>query len=62
MRLTPCWAGYCPVSNVARLGEHMAVLQKAFSNVRPVRASVVSFGASAWSQPGSSGQWRGWRC
>jgi hypothetical protein len=40
----------------------MAVLQKAFSNVRPVRASEESFGVSAWSQPELSGQWRGWRC
>jgi hypothetical protein len=50
------------VNSVARLGEHIAVLQNALVNVIPVRASSVSLGISSVSQPGSSGQWRGARC
>ena len=47
------------MNSVARLGEHIAVLQKAFVKVSPVRASSASFGISSASQPGPRGQWRG---
>ena len=44
------------MNSVERLGEHIAVLQKALRKVRPVSASAESFGISSRSQPGSSGQ------
>ncbi len=59
---TPCSAGYLPVSSVARLGEHIAVLQKPLLKLTPVRAISASFGISCCIQPLSSGQCRGWRC
>jgi hypothetical protein len=46
VRFTPCSAGYSPVNRLDRLGEHIAVLQKAFRKLSPVRASSVSFGIS----------------
>ncbi len=53
---TPCSAGQRLVNSVVRLGEHIAVLQKALSKVIPVRASSASPGISDCSQPLSSGQ------
>ena len=60
--VTPCCAGYCPVRSVARLGEHIDVLQNARPKLRPVCARRRSLGMRSSSQPGSSGQWHGWRC
>ena len=47
VRVTPWPAGSRPVSSVARLGEHMHVLTKAWVKVRPVRRSSASAGASS---------------
>jgi hypothetical protein len=59
---TPCSAGKRPVNSVERLGEHIAVLQKPFVKLSPVRASSAQLGISASTHPGSSGQCRGCRC
>jgi hypothetical protein len=40
----------------------MEVLQNPLRKLNPVRASSASLGISSRSQPGSSGQCRGWRC
>jgi hypothetical protein len=47
------------VNRVARLGEHIEVLQKPLLKLRPVAANAWSFGVSSRCQPGSSGQWQG---
>ena len=39
--VTPCWAGYRPVRSVARLGEHIDVLQNALGKTRPLSAQPV---------------------
>jgi hypothetical protein len=62
VRRTPCSAGMRPVRSVARLGEHMHELTNAWVNVRPVRASSVSFGVSSESHARSVGQCIGARC
>ncbi len=52
--VTPCCAGYRPVKNVLRLGEHIAALQQQPSNVSPVSARRLRFGRFVSAQP--SGQ------
>ena len=52
--VTPCSAGYLPVKNVLRLGEHMAVAQKAFSKLSPCSMRRRRLGRFSSAQP--SGQ------